>query len=431
MFTCNNSTYDRNTDSRSLWWQLPIMLIAVIVITAVPSFAASQSSARSVAMGGAFTALSRGVDAARNNPANLALSDNKGINIEVIGAGASIQNNAFSLNDYNKYTGAILTTSDKQYLLDQIPDEGLELNAELEASLLSVSASSFALTVTGVGVADVSLSRDIFDLVLNGNTFTQSIDVTGSYFEAVSYVAVGLSYGFPLMKISERELTGGATVKYLRGLAVERVTELRGSITTSLTGFSGDGQLIAQTATGGSGYAIDLGLAYALNKDYTLGLNFKNLLSKISWNKNTEEQGYVFNLDTLTLSNSSGDFYTSNSYTDTIADFSTSLTPVMSAGIAKTTGKFIWAFDWEQGFRRAYGVSTKPRLALGAEYKLVSALPLRAGYAIGGGRNPSLSLGSGFQVSGFHLDFAAITGSSISSGSSKGINFAFSTGITF
>ena len=60
-------------------------------------------SARSAAMGGAFTALAKGVEASRYNPANLGLTDYRQNGLELISIGASINNNSFSLADYNNY----------------------------------------------------------------------------------------------------------------------------------------------------------------------------------------------------------------------------------------------------------------------------------------------------------------------------------------
>lgn len=408
-----------------------LCFLSLILFSGPAAQSASQSSARSMAMAGAFTGLAEGVEAARYNPANLGLGKGIGLDIEIIGAGVRLDNNAFTLDDYNKYTGALLSTSDKRYLLGQIPQEGLDLNADVAASALSVAKGRFALTFTGIGSADVSLSRDIFDLILNGNTFADSIDISGSFSEVISYASMGLSYGFNLYKHRESQLSGGVTVNYLRGIGVQRVVELRGIATTFATGFAGDGELVAQTATGGSGYGIDLGLAFQLNQDYRIGARVSNILSNISWNQGAKEHGYLFTLDTLTIGNSSTDAFVSTEYTNDLSGFSTSLPPLLNLGIANISGKFVWGFDWEQGFRRKFGVSTKPRIGAGAEYTLAGFLPLRAGYSVGGNRNASLSLGSGLKFGGFHIDYAAVTGSSLSSGSSRGVNVAFSAGLQF
>lgn len=412
---------------------LSLVYCAALILTAASSavLAEGQSSARSVAMGGAHIGLASGVDAALFNPANLGLDNHHQTGLEFIGFGADISNNAFSLSDYNKYTGALLTTDDKAYILGKIPAEGLHLNVDAEATAMAFSSGPFALTMTGVGQADVNLSRDIFDLILNGNTFADTINVTGSYSDVVSYASAGISYGIPIYTQGSRQLAVGVTAKYIRGIGIERVTEMQGMVATYATGYSGNGKVIAQTATGGTGMGLDLGAALKLNDKYTLGAKLENFVSSIKWNQKTQERGYLFSFDTMTVANMGDSFVTSDDYTRDIGSFSTSLPSTLNAGIARTSGKLLWAVDWQQGFTNDPGTSTKPRLSLGAEYSLLGFLPLRAGYATGGNRNTAFSFGSGLHLFALHIDAAAVTGSSFSGYSSKGLNFAVSTGLYF
>ncbi len=412
--------------------QAAIVFVAAFFLFLVSSTAADGlSSARSVAMGEAFTSLATGIDAARYNPANLGLSGYRQTGIELVGAGANITNNSFTLGDYNRYTGAILTDADKLNILHKVPDEGLNLAAEVEASALSLSSGPFVFTASGVGLVDVNLSKDIIDLILNGNSFADTVSITGSHSEAVGYVSVGLSYGRAIYTAGTRQLAVGATFNYLRGLGVERIIELEGMAATYETGFAGDGHLIAQTATGGSGYALDIGAALRLNDDYTVGVRIKNFLSALSWNKNTEEHGYIFSFDTMTVDNMEDDYVVSDDYSKDIPGFSTNLPSVMNVGVANTSGSLLWAVDWEQGFRRAAGSSSKPRLSAGLEWWPISLAPLRAGFSTGGNKATALSLGSGINLTPFYLDFAVVTGVTLSPYSTKGVNLALSTGLHF
>ncbi len=406
------------------------LIIGATLLT-TPTTQAGQSSARSVAMGGAFTSLAVGVDATRYNPANLGLLDYQKTALEVVGLGANIANNAFSLSDYNKYTGAVLTDADKNDILGKIPDEGLSLSVDAEAAALSFSMGQFAFHTSVVGQADVNLNKDLLDLILNGNSFGDTLTITGTYSDAVSYVQSGISYGLPLYTVGTRQLSGGMTFKYLKGIAVEQIVELQGMISTDITGFGGNGAMIARTASGGSGYSIDLGAALQLNDSYTVGARISNFASSISWSNNTEEHGYNFNFDTVTVDNISADYIVSDDYTVPIGSFSTSLPSVMNIGIANTDGKLVWAVDWEQGFRRAAGASKNPRIALGLEYSALSYLPLRTGFATGGAKQTAFSFGTGLYLSAFYLDIAAVSGASLSTYSSKGLNFAVSTGLYF
>ena len=411
----------------------PIIVAVLLVVTLLAAIgrADDHSSARAVAMGGAFTVLASGPTAARFNPANLGLSGRKNSGLELIGLGASVTNNSFTLADYNKYSGAYLTSADKLDILSKVPNEGLKLSIDVDVSTMALAVGHFAASVEGRAAADVNLSKDIIDLVFNGNTYADTIDVTGSYSSAVSYGSAGASFGFPLFQNGTRQLAVGLTGKYLRGIGIEEVTDLQGGIATYATGFQGAGHVIARTATGGAGYALDLGAAMTLNKTYACGVKIESFLSRIRWNKQTEERGYLFSFDTMTMANADADYIVSDNFTRDIPAFTTSLPARLTVGFGKTSGRLLWAIDWEQGFRTAPGASTKPRLAAGAEWSLWSFLPLRAGYAVGGNRNASLSVGSGLKFFGFYLDAAAVTGSSFSGYSSRGINVAFATGVQF
>ncbi len=393
--------------------------------------ASGQSSARSMAMGGAYMSLASGVDAARFTPATLGFQEYRQTSLALVGMGVNISNNSISLGDYNRYTGAILTDADKREVLDKVPSTGLNLIADVEASAFSLSYNSFVFSVTGVGVADINLSKDIIELVFNGNTFGQEIDLTGSYSDAVAYVATGVSYGRQIANIGDRRLAVGGTAKYIKGLAVEELIELEGSFNTLETGFAGDGHMVARTATGGSGYAIDIGGALELNRNYTVGLSIRNFLSNISWSGSAEEHGYLFSFDTMTVDNMDDDYVVSEDYTNEIGDFSTKLPATMTVGIANVLGQLLWAVDWQQGFHTGNGASTKPRLAAGVEWNKLCILPLRAGVAVGGNRGTAFSVGSGLHLGAFQIDFAAQTGSSFSPYSTRGLNFALATGLYF
>lgn len=409
---------------------LGAVLVAAVTI-GVPSASAGPSSARSMAMGEAFTSLAMGVDAARFNPANLGLDGFRRAELELVGVGLNVNNNAFSLDDYNNYTGAFLTDADKADILNKVPDQGLSLSADAHASAMALSAGPFVIFASGVGQADVNLNKDIVNLLLNGNTFGDSVSVTGSYSDAIGYAAVGASYGLPLYTSGSRQFAVGITGKYIRGLAIEQIVEMEGLAATFAAGFEGEGRMIARTATGGSGYGVDLGAALKFSDNYTAGVRISNVLSSITWDAEPEEHSYIFSFDTVTVDNMDEDFVVSESETRSIESFSTTLPSIMNVGFANTTGKFIWGVDWQQGFRRAAGSSTKPRIAVGAEWSLIPLLPLRAGYAAGGDRPSAVSVGSGLDLGPLYIDFAAVTGTSISPYSTKGVNVAFSTGLTF
>ena len=405
---------------------------AILALLALTASAGGLSSARAVGMGEAYMGLAKGVRAPLYNPANMSLSGYSESGIEIIGIGAEVSNNSFSINDYNNYTGAILTTEDKADILSKIPDDGWRMDARVQASAMSISFGSFAITTEGYAASNVDLGKDIFDLLLNGNAIGDTISLDGTYGDGFSYGSVGLSFGKSIYKSGTRQLALGTTIKYVRGIAISQIMEIQGEAATLITGFAGSGTVRARTATGGSGYAVDLGAALKLSDNYTIGASISNFMSSLTWNKDTEEHYLHYEMDTTTVDNMEDDsVVVTDDYTEAIGSFKSDLPSVLRIGIANISGKFKWAFDWEQGFRSSAGASTSPRVMGGIEWRLINFLPLRAGYATGGGRGSAVSFGSGLDFGFFYIDGAVTNHGTITSGSSKGLHLAFSSGLKF
>jgi len=408
------------------------VIVFLLCMIAVAADAGGLSAARAVAMGGAHVGLARGVYAPLYNPANIGLSEYRENAVEVAGVGVQINNNSFTLEDYNEYTGALLTENDKSVILGKIPAEGLKITAEAEAGAMSVSLGSLVMSINGVAATEVNLGKDALRLFLEGNGINEEFTLDGMYSEAIAYGSAGLSYGIPVYVSGTRQLALGATVKYIRGFAYEDVVELSGGVVTLASGFFGEGTMIARTATGGSGYAMDIGAALKLNDSYTAGVSFSNVFSNITWNHETEEHGYHFELDTLNIDQIDDDSIdVSEDWSEPIDDFSTGLPTVMRAGLANIDGRFLWAVDYIQGFKLAAGSSSKPRIAVGIEYRLLSPLPIRAGYSLGGGKGSVISGGLGVDMSLFHFDIALSNSSTFDLNATKGLHLALSTGIRF
>ncbi len=415
-------------------YKVVTLLIVSLVLMAGsgPSAASGLSNARAIGMAGAYTSLAAGYDCPSFNPANLGFESHRQNGLQLFGVGISISNNSFSLDDYNSYTGATLSESDKQELLDKIPAEGLKLVADAEASALAVGLNNFAISFSGIGAADINLGRAPLELLLQGNTMNDTIDLSDAYGEGFALASFNISYGRLLYTNIDRQLSVGGTFRYLRGLGYEEIIELNGEAATLATGFEGEGSLVARTATGGHGFAVDLGAALKLNQIYTVGLIFNNFLSVIKWNQNTEEHRYQFQFDTLTVVNMDRDsIIISSDTTIGIGPFSSHMPASLKAGLAKTNGKLLWALDWEQGFRRMAGSSPTPRISAGAEYRIASSLPIRAGMAIGGRQGTTFAGGLGFDFSRFYLDLAAANYKALVGPAGKGLNFAVNSGFRF
>jgi hypothetical protein len=405
-------------------------LFALFAFFPTDAHSSGLSSARATAMGGSFIGLAKGVYAPLYNPANVGLADYREFGIEAVGIGARISNNSFTLNDYNNYSGAILDDNDKSAILGKIPSDGLKISADVEARALALSLGSLVVSFSGNAATEANLGKDALELFLNGNGIGDTFSMDGMYSEAIAYASAGVTYGYPIYKFGTRQIAVGATYKYIRGIAYEKVVELHGGVVTLATGYQGDGTMVAHTAEGGSGYAVDLGAALKLSDSYTAGFAVNNFVSSLTWNKNTEEHGYHFQFDDVTVENMDDDsIVVTDDYSREIESFTSNLPSVIRFGLARTKGNLLWAIDWEQGFRLAPGASSQPRLSIGAEYSFIGLLPLRAGYSLGGDKGSVISGGFGINLAVAYLDIAIANHSGLNLGESKGLHLAISTGI--
>ncbi len=423
--------YSRRRIVSALTLTLGMAAMVNATFGASSSHAAGFSIARSAGMAGAYLGLASGAAAPYYNPANLGLATHRRSEVLLAGVGLNVSNNSFSLADYNKYTGSLLTDNDKRDILNKVPVEGLIVSADAEASAGGIALGQFAFNLTGFAASEANLGQDVLETLLYGNSFGDTISLSGMYGSGWSYGSADFSFGAPVYTHGNRQLSVGVSAHYLKGVYFADVTKLDATAATLSTGFTGDGEIVARTAEGGSGFALDLGVALDLNQNYTVGLNFKNFASSINWNKNPEERGYTFSFDSLNINNSADSAVISSDFSRPIDNFSSGLPSTIRAGIAKTSGKFIWALDWEQGFKRAPGASSKPQISLGAEYSVLGFLPLRAGYSFGGRHGTQLAFGSGIRMPVFYIDAAVMTTGGTSSSSNKGAQFAFSTGLNF
>lgn len=400
---------------------------AFCLLGTAPAYA--YLNARTVALSGSLVGWQGGLDAVYLNPAS-AYREFSRRQFDVAGLSARAVNNAFTVNDYNHYSGAYLNDADKAYLLDQVPESGLSLSASAGVQAASFWASPVAVTMWSEGVAEGSLSKDAVELLLYGNSTMDTVNLNGT--EAESYVtaSLGFTYAFRAARIGNGLLSAGATLRYVKGLWVEEVSESHGEFITAASGIDAEAQLLARTATGGRGAAADLGILLD-HSDWTFGLSAVNALGWVHWSGKPEAHEISFSVDSVSLLTADDDRVQSHDSTYDIAAFTTRLPTTMRVGACHRMPRLSLMAQWEQGLGNSTGTSTSPRLSGGTEWKLSSAVPVRAGLSFGGGAGVGGSLGSGLYLGVFYLDLACGLASGPVWGEAKGLALAMNTGFRF
>jgi len=407
-----------------------LLILMVILISPALKAQSGISNPRSVAMGGAYTAVARGVEAPGWNPANLGLSGKDVYRLNLISIGLGIHNNSFSKHQYDLYNGSYLTPNDKQDILASIPTQGLRADFDTEVQALGLSFGSFAFTAAGLGASDFTLSKDIVDLLLNGNELNRVYNVEATEGEGWGMSSFGISAGFPITIPAFKEFSVGASIRYLVGFGYGKVMEANSNLTTDIDGIHGSGRVVIDYARGGNGIGIDIGAAaILLNQQWSVSFGIRNILNYINWNSETKRFIYTFTADSLTAENIAesdiDSLFIDSDETINTNPFSKSLPPELRIGIARSTNRVTLAVDFVQGLRRAAGASTTPEIAFGTELRLVHFFPLRTGFSLGGKRGFSSSVGFALDFSIFSLDFAISSKGGLFSGRGLGVAFGW------
>ena len=186
--------------------------------------------------------------------------------------------------------------------------------------------------------------------------------------------------------------------------------ELAGDgVVTTDTGFVGAGQMTYRSSQGGNGYTSDIGLAARFSEDWVFSATYQNILSKIIWGNGNRHYAMWFNMKPVTVESmfdnaQSDTLVSSGDSSFACGNFSTRLTPAIRMGLVKKGRLITWSVDWQQYLFDGPGAVVSPRVAGGLEYTRWNHLPLRLGFAFGGGQGSTFSAGAGLRLGNFAFD---------------------------
>ncbi|MHB8079235.1 MAG: DUF5723 family protein [Candidatus Krumholzibacteriia bacterium] len=408
------------------------VLLALIGLAAAPGAPAlAQGSARAWGMGGAATATARGLDAVDWNPANLALA-RPGFSLGLASLAADLHNNAFTLSRYNELSGATLSTADKARILADIPAGGFAVQADVRAAAGGLGLGNAALTLSVLGGGTGRVAKDFFDLVLMGNPIDRAFTFDGTGGEGYAVGAATLSAGVPLVTGYRTRLCAGANLRYLRGLYELHFEEATGGLVTTMDGVAGDARASYVTASGGVGWAVDLGLTLQAPRGWTLGLACDNVASAMDWDGDPERRTWTASADSLNATQEDFDALVADSDTTcAVAPYRTTLPRRLRLGASNTVGPLLVALDVAQGLADRAGTTTRTEFRTGVEWRPCGWLLPRAGAAVGGEAGRAASAGLGLRVGPWRLDLAAVNRGGFRPRDTKGLGIAAQTRLEF
>lgn len=439
-----------------------VVLLMSMVVMNILIAGGDKYSPKTVGMGRAFVASSRGLDAVGLNPANLALDDrNATMTINIVPLGLSVGSDLINLKIYNDFftgvetinpvtgnketVGRELSEQDKQDILGLFPSGIARTQFSLETSPVGLSfqvgSFGFALVPSVQTVFNFDMPEGYLKFLLNGlKAEGSTYDLSGTAINASSVGEVNFSaaYLVPFNTPQIDEVTVGVGVKYLLGLGYIITDKYKSSIsntpfntTTTNTGsnlinLNANFDFLQFTATPdpdspgpvGSGLGFDVGVSGLVYSSVRVGLSVTDIGS-IKWDKRTKAVIGSANLNIEGIAEKSAQDSLSNAFKGKTIDttgFEFDLPTAFHAGIAVQMDDvfedlpFRWmvAADMHLGFNEVAGNTKLAQFSIGTELDpLAGWLPLRTGIMIGGRERFAWSMGFGIHLANtFDLDFA-------------------------
>lgn len=393
-----------------------INLLTIILLTSllITSAFGQGFNASGLGMGGAYGALARGVDAFAWNPANLALSHENKLEINLAGVNFNAANSSFSIDDYKRYftqSGhhGYWTPEDIDKLLDMIPDEGLDINGDVKANAVGLLFDKYGLSVQLIGKTRGLIPKSLYELALKGNQDINKEysfnDFDGDGFTAVKF-SLSLSQPIPFKKYFD-EFGVGLNVNYYSGIIVGEVVRSEGIFATTSSAIVSSMDVVSRTGQSGNGLGFDIGAAGKFNDKWSMSLVLNNLFAGIKWHNELKENIATFVVDSITIDNIGELDSLISTTTNPIDEFRTTLPIVAHLGLAyHYLDNLTFTLDLEQAFEEKMGYSDRGQIAAGVQYSPIKYIPLRAGFSVGGKWKYLFGLGMGIHVGFFHIDLA-------------------------
>ncbi|MFC1555044.1 hypothetical protein ACFL7D_10440 [candidate division KSB1 bacterium] len=430
--------------------------IILILLCVLLTFGAVYGqSGTAVGMGEAYTTFARGSEAIFWNPANLAFTNEglPGFSMSLFSLKLNAGQNALDIDLYNDYfteEGKILSDDNINDLLGRIPDEGLKADFRTDVSLLAMSYKNFGFSVESGFFADLSMPKSLVEIPFNGleqKTYDFSPDAKGEGLIKLNFaygriVARDKVVNLPMEKtLNFKEIAVGGSFAYMMGIA--KIDFEKTSLFADITdnGIVARGEIIGhgtnlvrvydpvdgtydletsdETGISGKGFGLNFGATGKLDNGYMVSVVVKNLIDRMSWNKDVVKFNHVINTGDPMFPNELGDLEEDDYHTDNdeeVGSFTSSLPIELRFAVGRKVGRYMYAAEIGRE-------NEKFLFALGGGLKW-AIFNLYGGYQIN--QSHGLNFGIGFGGQNFMWDFAVGSRGGVKWGSNKGLAFATS-----
>jgi hypothetical protein len=249
-----------------------------------------------------------------------------------------------------------------------------------------------AFQVGASGTGDANLNQDAAEALLYGNAgrtgTARNLAFNGSSANGSSFATGAASFAIPLpfapMGGPLERFSIGVTGKYVRGLAVARAQDNGSTVTSNNVTVAFPAIFMDSTHVGnvGSGFGMDLGLAWN-DGGTTFGATVRNVVNTFAWSTTSlsSTPGTVSFDGTNNTTNFKPAPYSAAPAAMRAALEAEKIKPELAAGIAHRGESLTLTVDASSRIGDGIDVGPKTHLGVGAEYRAISFLALRAGVA--------------------------------------------------
>lgn len=383
-----------------------------------------NASAAAFGMAGNFTAVAKGYEAVAWNAANLAMPGRPFFSLGLGIAGGNAGLDPIDVSALNEFSGLTVDFDTRLAWLDKARLAGGErARADGGVTWLGLSVGPFGLHVGSTAYADVNLSPDAFEGFLFGNAgltggAAKPLDMTGTSVRGGAFTTGAVSFALPI----PLRLTGGFLKNEHAALGITGKHVVgHGLILTQDIGSTLDDAVrlrfpvIAPDSSYdgivGVGQAADVSFAWN-GGPWKIGVQAQNVFNSFKWD--TTKLAYLPGTGTFTYGPENGETdFDQQPYSaapqelrDIVA--AQAFKPALAIGVAmRLTSLLTVTADMKThtGGDAAIVIGPRSHFGVGAEFRILPFVPLRAGVAsVTDGWQAAV--GAGVKVLGYELGAA-------------------------
>ncbi len=380
--------------------------LCVSVVRPAVAQSIANTSAAATALGGAYTASARGLDAIGWNPAGLGMPGTGGFGFTLlVNAGVNGGSGPISAKDLKPYSGDSIPYAARVDFLSRIRAAGGQsLGGGLDATVLAMNIGSVGLSYSVAARASGNLPGDVAELLFFGNYgFAGAVrpySLAGARVDANAIGTGAIAFAKELNvrfgSASDQHFAIGVTAKYHMGLGLASALD-GGSVVQSSPAVDIDVRyrtILSDTGSGnsslptiGNGFGVDVGAAWQ-GGNLKIGVAARDVVNTFKWTPGEMFTRYsTLRYRNGTQSQIDGVWSKVSSLSaaarDSVEQVLNPLVidPSIAVGIAyQLPLRFTISGDYQQRFGDGINITPKSRYGVGLQFKGIPFLPIRAGY---------------------------------------------------